>query len=120
MEKTLTNFNCDVVNLQYGDVKKKVEEFTTDLNFRFINDHGIDVYNDIEGLAALIELCDLVVTIPNITIQLTGALGKKGWAIIPQVPTLPGQIIEQQAYGFPMWIFLGREKLVLGMKYYLN
>ena len=86
LQKTLINFNCDVINLQYGNVKKEVEDFTNDVNFKFINDHGIDVYNDIEGLAALIELCDLVVTIPNITIQLTGALGKKGWVIIPTNP----------------------------------
>ena len=101
LEKTLTNFNCDVVNLQYGDVKKKVEEFTTDLNFRFINDHGIDVYNDIEGLAALIELCDLVVTIPNITIQLTGALGKKGWAIIPSSPNFTWTDYRATSLWFP-------------------
>ena len=44
------------------------------------------MYNDIEGLAALIEICDLVVTIPNITIQLAGALGKKAWAIVPFSP----------------------------------
>ena len=83
LQKVLTKFNCDVINLQYGDVKTKVEEFSNDVNFKIINDHDVDVYNDIEGLAALIEICDLVVTIPNITIQLAGALGKKAWAVVP-------------------------------------
>ena len=72
-----------------GNVKRDVEEFSNNINFKFINDHGIDVYDDIEGLAALIEICDLVVTIPNITIQLTGALGKEGWVLLPFSPNYP-------------------------------
>ncbi len=86
LQNVLTKFNCDVINLQYGDVKTEVEEFANDVNFKIINDHNVDVYNDIEGLAALIEICDLVVTIPNITIQLAGALGKQAWAIVPFSP----------------------------------
>lgn len=89
LREALNSFGCDVINLQYGNVKRDVEEFSNNINFKFINDHGIDVYDDIEGLAALIEICDLVVTIPNITIQLTGALGKEGWVLLPFSPNYP-------------------------------
>ena len=101
LQKTLSNFNCDIINLQYGNVKNEVEKFRKDVNFKFIDDHEIDVYNDIEGLAALIELCDIVVTIPNITIQLTGALGKKGCAIIPFSPNYPWTDYRVKSLWFP-------------------
>ena len=101
LQKTLTNFSCDILNLQYGNIKNEVEKFRNDVNFKFVNDHDIDLYNDIEGLAALIQLCDLVVTIPNITIQLTGALGKKGWAIIPSSPNYPWTDYRAKSLWFP-------------------
>ena len=85
-QKTLANFNSDIINLQYGNVDKEVEEFINTTNLNFINNHGINVYNDIEGLAALIEICELVISIPNITIHMSGALGKKGWVVVPFSP----------------------------------
>ena len=36
---------------------------------------------DLDGLAALIELCDLVVSTSNVTIHMAGALGKDSWVL---------------------------------------
>ena len=38
---------------------------------------------DLDGLAALIELCDLVVSTSNVTIHMAGALGKDSWLLLP-------------------------------------
>ena len=38
---------------------------------------------DIDGLAALIEACDLVITISNTTAHLAGALGKPVFLLLP-------------------------------------
>ena len=97
----LVNFNCDIINLQYGNVDKEVEEFTNATNLNFINNHGVDVYNDIEGLAALIEICDLIITIPNVTVQLSGALGKKGWVIVPFSPNFNWTIDTATSLWYP-------------------
>ena len=82
-------------------VDKEVEEFTNATNLNFINNHGVDVYNDIEGLAALIEICDLIITIPNVTVQLSGALGKKGWVIVPFSPNFTWTIDKARSLWYP-------------------
>ena len=78
----LSNTNCDFVNLQFGNFDHDLEKFKLkyDLNIRSINE--IDNYNDIDGLAALINCLDLVITIQNTTAHLSGALGKKTWVML--------------------------------------
>ena len=97
----LANLNCDIINLQYENVDKEVEEFTNATNLNFINNHGVDVYNDVEGLAALTEICDLIITIPNVTAQLSGALGKKGWVIVPFSPNFNWTIDKATSLWYP-------------------
>ena len=44
---------------------------------------SVDLREDLDGLAALIELCDLVVSTSNVTIHMAGALGKDSWVLLP-------------------------------------
>ena len=46
---------------------------------------GIDNREDLEGLAGLIEGCDLVVSVGNATAHLSGALGQRTWVLLPYV-----------------------------------
>ena len=41
------------------------------------------MFNDIDGLAALIDACDEVVSIDNLTPILAGAIGKKSDVLLP-------------------------------------
>ncbi|MDB4128004.1 hypothetical protein N9560_00945, partial [Hyphomicrobiales bacterium] len=43
----------------------------------------VDNKNDIDGLASIIEACDVVVSIDNATVHLAGALGKDTHVILP-------------------------------------
>jgi len=43
----------------------------------------IDNFNDLDGLAALIEACDVVVSVSNTTVHLAGALGKPTLVLLP-------------------------------------
>ena len=43
----------------------------------------IDNSNDIDGIAALIEACDQVVSIDNMVVSLAGSLGKKTRVLLP-------------------------------------
>jgi hypothetical protein len=43
----------------------------------------LDLFSDIDGLAALICACDLVITVSNTTAHLAGALGVPVWVMVP-------------------------------------
>tara|TARA_B100000795_G_scaffold262361_1_gene240206 strand:- start:2683 stop:4074 length:1392 start_codon:yes stop_codon:yes gene_type:complete len=65
------------VSLQYGDTKKDIKEVKDELGLDVISYDKIDNFNDIDGLASLIQSCDVVLSVDNITCQLAGALGKE-------------------------------------------
>ena len=72
-----------LVNLQYGDIASDVcalEGRTTTVHL----EHGVDVTQDIDGLAALIEACDLVVSADNSTVHIAGALGVRQIILLPR------------------------------------
>ncbi len=66
----------DFIDLQYGDTadERSALERQTGLTIRRLED--IDNKNDIDALAALINACDLVITVSNSTAHLAAALGK--------------------------------------------
>ena len=65
-----------LVDLQYGDTREERTAFAA---------HGgllhrleeLDLFNDLDGLLAAIEACDVVVTTSNVTAHLAGSLGKR-------------------------------------------
>ena len=74
-----------LVNLQYGDVNKEINEFEEETGIKIVQCGSVDNREDLDGLAALIEACDLVVSTSNVTIHLAGALGKDTWVLLPFV-----------------------------------
>ena len=42
----------------------------------------MDIYNDLDALASLINTCDIVITIPNVTQTIACALGKKTFILL--------------------------------------
>ena len=76
---------CNVVllNLQYGDVDEEIREFKKNTGIEVLQCSSINLKEDLDGLAALIELCDLVVSTSSVTIHMAGALGKDSWVLLP-------------------------------------
>jgi ADP-heptose:LPS heptosyltransferase len=72
------------VNLQYGDVSAEIEALERDEGIQVLQCPGLDTTDDLDGLAALIEACDEVVSIGNATAHLAGALGKKTTVLLPK------------------------------------
>jgi tetratricopeptide (TPR) repeat protein len=73
-----------IINLQYGDVSEEVKLFNKiHRRSEFINHKDIDNFHDMDGLACLIDICDVVITIGNATNHLAGALGKETWVLLP-------------------------------------
>lgn len=71
------------VNLQYGDVEAEWNSATLPQYCRKIAISEIDNREDLDGLAALIKACDIVVTIDNVTAHLAGALGASTILLLP-------------------------------------
>lgn len=63
--------NTKFLNLQYGEAQKEGIDFHPNL----ITTH-IDTFLDLENVAALIELCDVVVSPSGANVHLAGAMGK--------------------------------------------
>jgi ADP-heptose:LPS heptosyltransferase len=75
--------NINLVNLQYKFDQAEVSavQELTDISLRSFPD--IDNFADIDRLAALISVCDLVVSIGNATAHLSAAIGRPTWVLTP-------------------------------------
>ncbi|HBI82988.1 MAG TPA: hypothetical protein DDY24_04605, partial [Alcaligenaceae bacterium] len=73
---------CVFINLQYGDVKKEIAAAATK-GIKFSEAISIDLTNDIDGVASLVEACDDIVSISNSTVHIAGALGKPVLLMLP-------------------------------------
>ena len=83
--KIFEGLDVTLVNLQYGDVDQEIREFEEEIGIKIVQCDSVDNREDLDGLAALIEACDLVVSTSNVTIHLAGALGKDTWVLLPYV-----------------------------------
>jgi tetratricopeptide (TPR) repeat protein len=82
-ESVLRIPGCRFVDLQYGNTQAERTVVFDELGVNVERLDDIDNLNDIDGLAALISACDLVVTVSNTTAHLAGALGKRTWVFLP-------------------------------------
>ena len=73
----------NIVNLQYGALPEELESVRSFIGTQVLSLNEVDNFLDMDGLAALIECCDLVISIDNSTVHLSGALGKETWVLLP-------------------------------------
>ena len=85
MERLFSGLDVVLVNLQYGDVDEEIRKFREETGIEVVQCASVDNREDLDGLAALIEVCDLVVSIPNVTVHLAGSLAKETWVLLPYV-----------------------------------
>lgn len=72
------------VDLQYGETASERERAERQAGARIEHLPEVDLYNDLEGLAALCAACDLVITASNVTAHVAGALGRPVWLLVPK------------------------------------
>jgi ADP-heptose:LPS heptosyltransferase len=82
-EPILNSNQFEFINLQYGEVAPELQKMKTQFGIDIHQIDSVDVYNDIDGLLALIDACDLVITTSNLTAHLAGSIGKKGCVLVP-------------------------------------
>jgi len=74
------------INLQYGDTSDELMRVSKATGLDILNLEEIDNFGDIDGLAALISICNVVVSIDNSTVHLSGALGVDTKVLLPLSP----------------------------------
>lgn len=74
--------NTTVVNLQYGDVKEEVRA-AEKAGLHFNHSVSVDLTKDIDGVASLLDACDVIVSVSNSTAHIAGALGKPVLLMLP-------------------------------------
>lgn len=86
----LNNFNkifmlneIEFINLQFLYDQKEIHEIENKLNKKIFLEHQIDCFNDISGVASLINSCDLVITISNTNAHIGGKLNIKTLLLLP-------------------------------------
>jgi len=77
-----TNDSLGYINLQYGDHEKEISVAEENNNIKIHRYNDLDKFNDIDGLFSLVDSCDVVVTISNVTAHIAGSLGKKSYLLL--------------------------------------
>ena len=81
----LKNLDLKFINLQYGDVSKEISDLKVNHGIEVLETPDLDLFNDIDGLAALISACDSVISIDNLNSHLAGALNTRNQLLLPYV-----------------------------------
>lgn len=71
------------VDLQYGETQQERDAVNREFGINVQRLPDIDTFNDMDGLAALIRACDVIVTTSNTTAHLAGALGAPTLVMLP-------------------------------------
>ena len=83
LKSILTHKDIEFINLQYSDETEEINLTEKKLNKKIFTQHEIDCFNDIDGVASLIQSCDFVITVSNSNAHISGKLGKKTFLLLP-------------------------------------
>lgn len=76
--------DCAFISLQYGDVADDLRLAREELGVTLHLEPEIDCFNDLDGLAALANACDRVITTSNSTAHLAAATNAPTWVLLPK------------------------------------
>jgi len=83
LSRAFSGLDVSYVDLQYGDTDAERAEVLKQGGIAVDRVPSVDTFNDIDGLASLVDACDVIVTISNTTAHLAGALGKPVFLMLP-------------------------------------
>ena len=83
LSNCLQNVPAKYVNLQYGVTADELSAHNSKYGLNLNCIEGLDLFNDLDGLAALISACDMVISVDNVTVHLAGALGIDSRVLLP-------------------------------------
>jgi ADP-heptose:LPS heptosyltransferase len=99
------------ISLQYGDTDDELIHVRNATGLDILDLTEIDKFNDIDGLAALIAVCDTVVSIDNATVHLAGALGVDTKVLLPLSPDERWSLNDNKSYWYDHLTLYRQEQL---------
>ena len=75
--------NVKFIDLEYKNSEIEKNEIYKQTGVKISSVKGIDIFNDMLGLASIISACDLVITCSNVNAHMAGALNKKTCLLLP-------------------------------------
>jgi len=66
----------EFVSLQYGDVSNEIQSFD-----KLLHLESLDYFNDLDGVFALVDACDFIITTSNVTAHIAGSMGKETYLL---------------------------------------
>jgi Flp pilus assembly protein TadD len=90
-----------LVNLQYGNVDAEIDAHNAAHHPQLQRCAAVDIFNDLDGLAALVAACDEVVSVDNTTVHLAGALGVPCTVLLPFHPDWRWQLKRPDSPWYP-------------------
>ncbi len=82
----LRRFDIFIVNLQYGDHDEEIDAVEKIVGGPVFDFAEVNCRDDLEGLLALVQSCDLVISIGNATVHFAGVSGVPTFALLPRFP----------------------------------
>jgi cytochrome c-type biogenesis protein CcmH/NrfG len=74
------------IALQYGQSEEEIAKLVSGTGTSLHTPPGLDLFHDLDGLAALMAALDLTIGFSNATTNLAGAVGAPLWLITPPAP----------------------------------
>ena len=84
LKPILSNTDITYIDLQYNDTSKERDNFYKINGIQIYKVEDLDNFNDLDGVASLIDICDFVITVSNSNAHLSGALGKETFLLLPK------------------------------------
>lgn len=81
--KILNENRIDFIDLQYGIEDDYISKFNKKYGTNIFSDNEVDKFNDIDNLTSLIQACDFIISISNVTAHLSASIGKKTFILVP-------------------------------------
>ena len=76
--------NIEFFDIQYTNDTIENIDYKKRNNIDFEKPAGLDIYNDIYGLAQFIDSCDFIISTSNTNAHLAAALGKPTYLLLPK------------------------------------
>lgn len=77
------NHKANIINLQYGDHKKEIEDFGKNTGIVIHDWDDCDPLKDLNNYSAQIKALDLIISIDTALVEFSGALGTKTYVLLP-------------------------------------
>ena len=106
----LARIPATYVSLQYGDTTEEILSVNSASDIKIQSVEEIDLFSDIDGLAALISACDMVISIDNATVHLAGALGVDTRVLLPFMPDIRWGLGRSDSYWYDQLKLYRQEK----------